>query len=82
MNPVEIFGSGICAVTILLCAAIAMMREINGFIDKYPPLEYAGDGSLLLLVVYMSRGLAVGMLCGWLALTAAAFLAIELGVVA
>jgi len=80
--PVDIFGSGVCAVVLMFFSAIAMMREINIFVDKYPPLEYTGDGSLLLLVVYMSRGLAVGMLCGWLALTAAAFLAIELGAAA
>lgn len=80
--PVEIFGSGVCAVVLLFCAALGMMREIGIFIDKYPPLEYAGDGSLLLLAIYMRRGLAVGMLCGWIALAAAAFLAIELGAAA
>ena len=82
MSPVEAFGSGACAVTLVFFATIWMMRAINHFIDKYPPLHYAGDGSLLLLILYMSRGIAFGIFTGAMALWVAACLAVEFGAVA
>lgn len=80
--PVDIFGSGLCAVVLIFFAALAMIREINIFAYKYPPLHYAGDGTLMLLLLYLLRGLLVGIFVGAVSLWAAAYLAIESGVVA
>jgi hypothetical protein len=77
MNPIEAFGSGACAVTLLFFAAFGMMLSINNFIEKYPPLDYAGEGSLLLLVLYMLRGPVIWMCIGEALLWSAAYLAAE-----
>ncbi len=82
MNPIEVFGSGACAVTLLFCASFGMMREINRFVDRYPPLDYAGDGTPALLFFYTFKGFCAGLFFGGAALFVAACLAVEFGVVA
>jgi hypothetical protein len=80
MNPVDIFGSGACAVTLVFFAFIGIGRSIGAFVEKYPPLEYAGNGTLSLLLVHLSKGLVYWVLIGEAALWIAAFLADQWGV--
>ena len=79
MNPVDFFGTGVCAVTLVFFALLGMLRSIDSFVEKYPPFEYAGSSTFRLLFAHIIKGLVTWLLIGEAALWLAAYLANQWG---